>query len=243
MLDFDSSPQVFKKALLTGHVPGFVEIPKFDRMWEYKAGQIPQDNLIYQISKSYPDKKTVALGKQFSDKGIEELFDISKTTNKGYIAQKYVKDYTEYLNETEYSFLMLHTTLRRSPSLSVLKQSLEEVNALLTGIINEMGENTLLCVTGNKGAKFREYYEYDPIERLLIESKLNLTHREAEVDPQTYESERADEELDRLESEMDEAKWPLTGLFFHTKANSKAKVQITAGNQAEVNFEVADPVT
>jgi len=29
ILDFDSSQQAFKRALLTGHVPGMIELPEF----------------------------------------------------------------------------------------------------------------------------------------------------------------------------------------------------------------------
>ena len=91
--------------MLTGHVPGMIEIPKFSELpTERKA---IEDNLIYQIQQTYKEKKTTALGMSFSEQSLQNTFNHSETSPKSYIANSIVRQSAfDYLNETENSFLL-----------------------------------------------------------------------------------------------------------------------------------------
>lgn len=49
ILDFDTSQQAFKRALLTGHVPGMIELPEYKYFGGKANREEKQDSLLYQI--------------------------------------------------------------------------------------------------------------------------------------------------------------------------------------------------
>ena len=61
-------------------------------------------------------------------------------------------------------------------SSSRLSSTILEINEFLEELMEEMGNETLLCVTGNKGAQFKPNYYMDPLEETYEtkEEYLNL---------------------------------------------------------------------
>ena len=86
LLDFDASSQVFKQAILTGHPPGMIQIPKFDEVSKFNGKEIPEDNIVSQLQHYYKrsgregEAKSVALGLGFNQRSYESLFDTYKTS-------------------------------------------------------------------------------------------------------------------------------------------------------------------
>jgi len=78
-----------------------------------------------------------------------------------------------------------------------------------------MGEKTLLIGIGNKGAPFRtsKAYREDPVEMLLNHEPFKITRKESVISRTQYERDMM--KLERKRN-AEEARYPLTGLFFYT---------------------------